>query len=190
MEYLDLDLYDDHPEPVDLHDFRALKALITTPRNISGDYDNLAMEYYPWKTTTWDQRLPPSLEILTFRDELRACDTEMLRETGGFPLQIIYEKVCSGELSRLSQFSCEIREILADERLYPLDFPPSPEEVMATKVKRSDMSFTQAFVALGIRFSATWVPQAFVLPENEVFPCDCWVYRHRPYSSSVSSMIW
>ncbi|KAL1981458.1 hypothetical protein VTN96DRAFT_2630 [Rasamsonia emersonii] len=86
LEYLDLDLYFQYDESVDLSDFSALKHLTIHPEMLTEDWKGME---------PFGKLLPPSLESITFRDHF-----------GAFPLATIYEKVLSGELPHLRTLTC------------------------------------------------------------------------------------
>ncbi|KAJ5091183.1 hypothetical protein NUU61_006053 [Penicillium alfredii] len=155
LETLDLDLYREWEWPVKLHGFTALKQLTITPRMLIGDDP----EGRPRAAAVprWEDVLPSGLEKLVFRND----EPEL-------PLLGIYETVRDGFLPHLRLFTCEVPSNRTDDSM-----------VRAYECTDGIPS-AQAFARLGVQFSLVQVPDSTEMPENKAYPCQCWIYRHRP----------
>lgn len=159
IETLNLDLYTEGAEPIDLSGFTALKRLTISPRMLLGD------DPKGWPGTApvphGKDFLPSSLEHLT----LRADEAE-------FPLLGIYEKVRIGALPRLRHFTCEMLSGPPGGCIYRCSGSVLAEECT------DEMSFALAFEKLGVQFSVVEVDDPTEVPEHKTSPCQCWTYQH------------
>jgi hypothetical protein len=164
LQVLDLDLYYDWSEEIDLSPFTALESLTITPRMLVGDRGGECKPANEIDLSHWGELLPPSLERLTFR-----CDGLF------FPLDGIYEAVSTGKLPILRWFSCEMRY-----HAESMEYFREPGEVLADKCTCTEgLSFSQAFEALGVNISVVALGDKRCLPRRMTSDCRCWSYEHR-----------
>lgn len=162
LETLDLDLYEEWGDPIDLSDFQSLKKLTTAPRMLIGD-DTIVggCRTKTAPAACWRGLLPPNLEHLTFRSDEAV-----------FPIREMYELVSSGGL-RLASFTCQMLQDTPDELV-----DRSPQDLVSERCPNGK-SYYEGFRELGVRFSVVEVSEIQPLPEGEACPCDCWTYMHR-----------
>lgn len=163
LQILDLDLYHNWPEEIDLSPFTTLQSLTITPRMLVGDRGGdckSANKVDPWH---WGALLPPSLECLTFR-----CDGPH------FPLGGIYHAVSTGQLPNLRSLTCEMRDYAESPEYFR-----TPGEILEDRCGAKDISFARAFDTLGVNLSVVALRDTQYPPQRITSDCRCWSYEHR-----------
>jgi hypothetical protein len=157
LETLDFDISFMLPEPIDLSCFTALKRLTIGLPQLVGPPK--APSFKSYSPGTLRGRLPRNLEHLTFQDDI-----------GHFHLREVYQIVLSGELPRLSQFTCILR-------FWSRDYWYTAE--IMSRMFNDNCTFKHAFERLGVRLSVI-KGDTFLWPKNNQCPYRCWNYERLP----------